>query len=190
VGERKGVHVYLWWIGGHAADHEMLGTLRRQTEQVFRVPARAWLGHDRPTDSFDPRRQQHSSTRILKWLIDTRPVQTTKVVGITDVDLFIPILTFVYGEAQLGGTAAVVSTARLQADNGFRPNGEMLTSRLTKECVHELGHTFGLLHCPQPACVMARSVTLAQVDAKEPELCHDCRIRYAEIRHQGHGHHE
>jgi archaemetzincin len=184
------VHVYLWWIGSGAADHDMLGTLRRQAEQVFQVPARAWLGHDRPADSFDPRRQQHSSTRILKWLIESRPAQSTKVVGITDVDLFIPILTFVYGEAQLGGAAAVVSMARLQSDNGFLPNGAQLASRLAKECIHELGHTFGLLHCQTPQCVMARSVTLVQVDAKAPDLCHDCRIRYGEIRHQGHGHHE
>jgi archaemetzincin len=188
--EHKGVHVYLWWIGGGAADHEMLGTLRRQTEQVFNVSARAWLGHDRPIDSFDPRRQQHSSTQILRWLIDSRPAPSTKVVGITDVDLFIPILTFVYGEAQLGGTAAVVSTARLTSDNGFRPSSEMLASRLVKECIHELGHTFGLLHCPLPRCVMARSVNLLQVDAKEPDLCHDCRIRYTESRQQGHEHHE
>ena len=52
-----------------------------------------------------------------------------------------------------------------------------------KECVHELGHTFGLLHCQPPTCVMARSVNLAQVDAKDPDLCHDCRIRYGELRH-------
>jgi len=184
------VNVYLWWIGSGAADHDLLGTLRRQTEHVFRVPARAWLGHDRPADSFDARRQQHSSTRILKWLIESRPAQSTKIVGITDVDLFIPILTFVYGEAQLGGTAAVVSTARLQSENGFRPNGSLLSLRLVKECIHELGHTFGLLHCQAPKCVMARSVTLGQVDTKDADLCHDCRIRYGEISQQGHGHHE
>jgi archaemetzincin len=184
------VDVYLWWIGGGAADHDLLGTVRRQAEHVFQVGARAWLGHARPPDSFDPRRQQHSSTRILKWLLDSRPAHAAKVVGITDVDLFIPILTFVYGEAQLGGTAAVVSTARLLADNGFRPDPGVLTSRLTKECIHELGHTFGLLHCPSAGCVMARSVNLVQVDAKDASLCHDCQIRYAEIRKQGHEHHE
>jgi archaemetzincin len=184
------VHVYLWWIGGGAADHELLGTVRHRTEDVFDVSVRAWLGHDRPSDSFDPRRQQHSSTRILKWLIESRPAQATKVVGVTDVDLFIPILTFVYGEAQLSGTAAVVSTARLQWDDTLRPNGNLLTSRLLKECIHELGHTFGLLHCASPGCVMARSVTLLQVDAKDSDLCHDCRVRYRELRHQGHGRHE
>lgn len=168
----------------------MLAALRRQTEQVFHVPARAWLGRDRPVDSFDARRQQHSSTRILKWLIESRPSHAVKVVGITDMDLFIPILTFVFGEAQLGGEAAVVSTARLSADTGFRPDPALLTSRTLKECIHELGHTFGLLHCSVPTCVMARSVNLAQVDAKQPDLCHDCQIRFQEIRQQGHRHHE
>lgn len=182
--------VYLWWIGGASADHELLGALRRQAEHVFHVSARAWLAHDRPTDAYDASRQQHSSTRVLKWLLESRPAHAAKVVGITDVDLFIPILTFVYGEAQLGGTAAVVSTARLLSDNGFRPDPVLLTSRLQKECLHELGHTFGLLHCSLPTCVMARSVTLAQVDTKAPALCHDCESRYAEIRKQGHEHHE
>ena len=184
------MHVYLWWIGLGAADHDLLGFVRRQAGHVFQVSARAWLGHDRPADSFDPQRQQHSSTRILKWLIESRPPDSTKLVGITDVDLFIPILTFVYGEAQLGGTAAVVSTARLRSDNGFRPNDGRLASRVMKECLHELGHTFGLLHCQSPTCVMARSVNLEQVDTKNPDLCHDCRSRYGELRQQGHGHHE
>lgn len=182
--------MYLWWIGTAPADHDLLGAVRHQAERVFRVTARAWLGHERPTDAFDARRQQHSSTRILKWLLETRPRQAAKVVGITDVDLFIPILTFVYGEAQLGGRAAVVSTARLASDDGFRPDPGLLTSRLAKECVHELGHTFGLIHCSTPACVMARSVNLVQVDAKDPSLCHDCQARYAELRKQGHEHHE
>jgi archaemetzincin len=184
------VDVYLWWIGGAAVDHDMLGALRRDVEVVFHVTARAWLHHARPIDSFDPRRQQHSSTRILKWLLESRPKLDAKVVGITDVDLFIPILTFVYGEAQLGGAAAVVSTARLTSDSGFRPDTELLAARLQKECLHELGHTFGLLHCPVPTCVMARSVNLVQVDAKAPALCHDCQLRYAEIRKQGHAYHE
>ncbi len=182
--------VFLWWIGAAAADHDLLGTVRRQAEDVYRVTARAWLGHDRPTDSYDPRRQQHSSTRILKWLLEAHPRQAHKVVGITDVDLFIPILTFVYGEAQLGGTAAVVSTARLAPENGFRLDRASLTTRLVKECLHELGHTFGLIHCPRPTCVMARSVNLVQVDAKEPVLCRDCHSRYAGLARQGHEHHE
>ncbi len=187
----NGVDVYLWWIGSAPADHGLLTAVRRATEEVFEVGTHILHGHDRPSDAYDPRRQQHSSTRILRWLLDRRPAHPGKVIGITDLDLFIPILTFVYGEAQLGGTAAVVSTARLVAESdGVRPDFDQLGARATKECVHELGHTFGLLHCPRPTCVMARSVNLVQVDAKHGALCHDCRTRYRELRKQGHHDHE
>lgn len=184
------VDVYLWWIGSATQDAPMLARLRAQTERVFDVSARLWHGHERPTDSFDPRRQQHSSSRILKWLLETRPRHESKIVGITDADLFIPILTFVYGEAQLGGSAAVVSTARLVPEGGFLAEVELVRARSVKETIHELGHTFGLIHCPRSECVMSRSVSLAQVDAKDVELCHDCRIRYAELKEQGHKRHE
>jgi len=183
------VDAYLWWIGAATADAALLDRLHAQTERVFGVSARTWHGHERPADSFDPKRQQHSSTRILKWLLETRPRHGAKIVGITDVDLFIPILTFVYGEAQLGGAAAVVSTARLAPDDGLPGGAELLRSRAVKEGIHEMGHTFGLIHCPNPVCVMARSVNLVQVDAKDSLLCHDCHVRYGELRAQGH-HHE
>ncbi|HSK10599.1 MAG TPA: archaemetzincin family Zn-dependent metalloprotease [Vicinamibacterales bacterium] len=184
------VEVFLWWIGAAAADEDLLASLRAQVERAYDVRARCWHGHERPTDSFDPRRQQHSSTRILKWLLETRPRYSGKIVGLTDADLFIPILTFVYGEAQLGGRAALVSTARLASDNGFRLDRSLVKDRVVKETVHELGHTFGLLHCERRVCVMSRSVNLVQVDAKDPRLCQDCRRRYLELREQGHHEHE
>jgi len=138
------------------------------------MPARLLHGRDRPADAFDPRRGQHSSTRILGWLAAACPPRIGKLLAVTDVDLFIPILTFVYGEAQLGGRAAVVSTARLQDGRG-PTRSPLFLSRLLKEAVHELGHTFSLLHCGQEGCVMSRSVNLTEVDAKGETLCDDCR---------------
>jgi archaemetzincin len=179
------IQVFLWWIGSAAADEDLLSAVRGQAEQTFSVGVRCWHGHERPSDSFDARRQQHSSTRILRWLLQARPRHPGKIVGLTDADLFIPILTFVYGEAQLGGRAAVVSTARLSSDSGFRLDRGLLKDRVVKETVHELGHTFGLIHCSRPSCVMARSVNLVQVDAKDPALCRDCGLRYAELREEG-----
>ena len=178
-------HVALWWIGAAAADAGVLEGVRAQAERAFAIPTRLLEAHEKPVDAFDPRRQQHSSTHMLKWLNTVRPKHARKILGITDVDLFIPILTFVYGEAQLGGTAAVVSTARLTAAD-IPPSGNgLLRARLMKECVHELGHTFGLIHCARPSCVMARSVNVVHVDAKDDLLYHDCWIRYRELQQQG-----
>ena len=178
-------NLIVWWIGASAGDLDLLEGVRAQAEQVYSVPVRLWTGHERPADAYDARRNQHSSTRILTWLNAARPRHARKILGITDVDLFIPILTFVYGEAQLDGPAAVVSTARLNPNGGPPYAAGLLRSRLIKECVHELGHTFGLIHCARTICVMSRSMNLVHVDAKNDLLCHDCWIRYRELQQRG-----
>lgn len=173
--------VHLWWIGADAADDTMLETVRRQVEDVFHLRARRYTNPDRPVHAFDARRGQHSSTQILRWLVE-REHPAGRVVAITDVDLFIPVLTYVYGEAQLGGRAAVVSTARLHADLDAIGNPSVRLARAVKETVHELGHTFGLLHCDTGSCVMSRSVSILDVDRKDTALCRDCRALYTEWR--------
>lgn len=177
--------VHIWWIGADAADDGLMEAVRARTAESFGVQARLYRHGDRPHQAFDPRRGQHSSTAILKWLVG-RAHPGSRTLAITDADLFIPVLTFVFGEAQLGGRAAVVSTARLIVEQG---GGPAVTERIVKECVHELGHTFGLLHCDTPGCVMTRSVTLIEVDAKAMTLCRACEARYRELR-QKDGHHE
>jgi archaemetzincin len=183
-------HIALSWIGAGAVDVSSLESLRAHAERVFAMRARIRHADDRPADAFDPRRQQHSAARILAWLSAARTEQACKILGITDVDLFVPVLTFVYGEAELGGAAAVVSTARLSAPDSPAGNGSAPRSRLIKECIHELGHAFGLLHCPLPSCVMSRSVSLMQIDSKDDVLCPDCGARYDESQRRGHESHD
>jgi archaemetzincin len=178
----------LWWIGAEAADGRLLSGVRLAVEQTLDRPVHMWHGRERPADAFDAKRQQHSSSKILHWLVERRPEQADKLLAITDVDLFIPILTFVYGEAQLGGLAALVSMARLTMD-GARNRG-LIATRLAKECVHELGHTFGLIHCSDAACVMSRSVTILHVDAKRLSLCDNCWTRYRELGGKGNPDHD
>jgi archaemetzincin len=159
----------LWWIGAGAGDGHLLEPVRRQIGQALGRPAHLLEDARRPVESFDPRRGQHSSGAILRWVAGLFP--SRRLLAVTDVDLFVPVLTFVFGEAQLGGHAALVSTARLMPDDG----PSLLRARLAKEAVHELGHTFGLTHCPDHGCAMARSATLFDVDRKSAWLCDDCR---------------
>jgi archaemetzincin len=102
------------------------------------------------------------------------------VLGFTDQDLFIPILTYVFGEAQLGGSAAVVSTARL-GEGTDRFGRRLLVERLAKEAVHEVGHAFGLVHCGHEHCVMSRSPAVREVDEKGGGLCAECRAQLEDL---------
>jgi archaemetzincin len=159
--------------------------VRLHLGRAFGRSVSLWHGAERPLEAFDPRRRQWSSTRILRWLLEVGP-RGGKVLGVTDVDLFIPILTFVFGEAQLDGGAAVVSTARL-ADPAELGDGRVVLERLAKESVHELGHAFGLTHCGTAGCVMGRSASVRDVDQKRAGLCQDCQTRLTEKRQMGAG---
>lgn len=127
-------------------------------------------------ETFDSYRRQYNSSRILVQLIQSPPSDALKVLGITEVDMFIPVLTFVFGEAQLDGIGAVVSLHRLNNKfYGLPEDNRLLTERLVKEAIHELGHTFGLVHCSNPACVLISSTYVEDIDQKTGELCAQCR---------------
>jgi len=163
------------WIGEAAPEPSLFGHVVRHVRKAFGAEVVEVKASGRPGHAFDPRRRQHASGEILRWLLPLAP-QGGKVLGITDRDLFIPILTYVFGEAQLGGAAAVVSTARLRDE--LEPTASrVLRERLAKEAVHELGHCFGLRHCRTSGCVMGRSSSVRDVDEKGQGLCPDCRAR-------------
>jgi archaemetzincin len=125
--------------------------------------------------SFSPDRHQHHATLVLAELLRGLPESESKIVGVTSVDLYIPVLTFVFGQSLLDGQGAVVSTHRLRNGYyGLREDEGLLLDRTVKETVHELGHTFGLVHCPDYGCVMHASTDVAGVDLKGAFFCSDC----------------
>ncbi|MFH1985768.1 MAG: peptidase M54 [Pseudomonadota bacterium] len=125
--------------------------------------------------AFDALRHQYHSTAILERLAASSPVHADKILGLTTVDLFIPILTHVFGEAQLGGRACVVSTCRLLLPASPLPGGSRY-QRISKEAIHELGHTFDLRHCRDPACVMHFCRSENDVDRKSSRFCRYCQV--------------
>ena len=132
----------------------------------------------------DHSRLQYNSTMLLRHLSAQwadKPVDDAdrssqrKILAVSSEDLFIPILTFVFGEAMLGGEAAVVSYHRLQNERyGLQADHDLLVDRLVKEAVHEIGHTFGLVHCLAPECVMRSSTDVEQIDMKSSGFCTNC----------------
>lgn len=126
--------------------------------------------------AYDDSRLQYNSTQLIRELLLRFPTSPNKIIGITSVDLFVPVLTYVFGEAQLDGTAAVVSTYRL--DNtvyGLEPDPVLFFQRSLTEIVHELGHTYGLYHCKNQECAMHSSTAVEDIDLKSAMLCDDCK---------------
>jgi len=126
--------------------------------------------------AFDEKREQYNSTLIINKIDALSDSQGFKIIALTEVDLFIPILTHVYGEAQLGGKACIVSLSRLSEDLGIDSRDQQLGERIVKEVYHELGHTFGLLHCKDRSCLMHYCRTIKDVDRKSHALCRYCKI--------------
>lgn len=132
-------------------------------------------GRPSPGGAFDHGRGQWSAIEFMKDLVASRPPSATRILGITSDDLFIPMLSFLFGQAQLNGAAALVSTARLRQEfYGLPSNRDLLMARVRKESLHEMGHTLGLIHCPDRSCAMCLSTNLEQVDTKFDRYCRVC----------------
>jgi archaemetzincin len=130
-----------------------------------------------PAVAYDPKREQYEAIHILRAVIEAAPKDAARVLGVVDADLFIPMLTFVFGQAQLKGKAALMSLSRLRQEYyGLPPNAQLYHKRIEKEAMHEVGHTFGLIHCTEKNCAMALSNSIQQVDGKLAEYCRSCAI--------------
>ena len=133
-----------------------------------------------PAFAFHPERRQYHSTQILGEMSRFSPPNCWRLLGITSLDLYMPILTFVFGEAQLTGRCALVSSHRLHQEfYGLPADDGAIRDRLLKEAVHELGHTLGLTHCEQYDCAMASSHSVEWIDIKSAAFCRQCDERAA-----------
>ena len=145
-------------------------------QSVFKYPVEIIPLLQDVSFAFDPGRNQYHSTSILEKLDEEAPGRAVKVLAVIEVDLFIPILTHVYGEAQIGGKASIISSYRLKEGlNPINPR-ETFSIRLIKEALHELGHTFSLLHCKDNACIMHYCRSISDVDRKSDQLCRYCKV--------------
>ncbi len=164
------IHLVPIYLPNHTT---VLAQLAPRLEQAFATSVVVRASRFDPEGAFDGSRGQYHATALLDLLLGEE--RDARVLGVAGVDLFIPILTYVFGEAQLEGTAAVVSTYRLDnAIYGLPKDDRLLLDRLTKEAVHELGHTFGLLHCRRSQCVMHSSTYAEDIDLKSARFCTSC----------------
>ncbi|SPF53269.1 Peptidase, zinc-dependent [Candidatus Sulfopaludibacter sp. SbA4] len=156
------------------ADREALTMVRERMAEEFSRPVRE-LELPGIEFAFDAGRGQFGSIPVLEMLARACPADALKLLAITGRDLFIPVLTFVYGQAQLGGRVGVMSLARLRQEfYGLPPSREVFLDRTSKEALHEAGHMFGLVHCADRGCAMALATNIRQIDLKRAMFCASC----------------
>jgi archaemetzincin len=165
---------YLYVAAIEEVELEALTAVTRRLESEFGIPVRTMeLGSIE--FAFDAVRRQYGSVPVLEMLLRHCPPDAHKLLAVTERDLFIPVLTFVFGQAQLGGRVGVVSLARLRQEfYGLAPNREIFLERAYKEALHETGHLFGLVHCAERKCAMSLATTVRRIDLKDDAFCAAC----------------
>jgi archaemetzincin len=156
------------------APEAVLAWVAAAVGRAFDLPVERVPPLPEPAGAYSSRRDQWEATEFLRLLL-TRGPAAGRVLGLTERDLFVPVLSFVYGQAQLQGRVAVVSLARLRPEfHGLPQDAAVLERRAATEAVHEIGHTFGLVHCPERRCPMSLSIDLTDLDGKAPSPCPGC----------------
>jgi len=152
----------------------VLRVLRR--DLVHRLAHAVWIAEVPldPRAAFDVRRRQYLATALMEMLLDPPPPPGVYRIAVTDVDLYLPVFTHVFGSAQIGGPVGVASLFRLRPEPGEPGGPALLRQRLLKEVLHEFGHALGLLHCRVPWCAMHPSRIPEEVDLKDAAFCPAC----------------
>jgi archaemetzincin len=158
-------------------DPELLGVISEALRKAFHCRTETHQEISIPLEAFDTKREQYHSNVTLKKVMSLKPDRYTRALGIADVDLFVPELNFVFGEADINsGVAAIISLTRLRQEfYGLNSDKNLFYLRSVKEAIHEIGHTYGLGHCQNPQCIMFFSNTIKDTDKKGPGFCNICR---------------
>ncbi len=133
------------------------------------------IGHAMPERAFNPSRGQYAADAALTSL---RPLSEGRILGITGLDLYRYICSCVFGLAELPGRLALISHHRPAQNTG----PITAQQRINKLALHELGHTWGLEHCPNRSCAMCFSATIEAVDQSQAAYCSDCHARLKGLR--------
>lgn len=157
-------------------ENDFLEMLADSVTREFEHPVIVREAHLDLSDFFDAARRQYNGNELLKIVDSIVYPDAVKKIALFGVDLFIPILTYIFGQAALGGQSGIASFYRLNNEfYGLQKDPLLLRERFIKEVLHETGHTFGLIHCYTPSCVMRSSTYVEDIDQKKSHLCINCR---------------
>jgi len=157
-------------------DKSITTSIANDIEQLFHYPVVVSECSFDLAEFYDAGRRQYNANQVMNLVSESVPYFTFKAIGIFRVDLFIPILTYIFGQAVLNGNIGIASIYRLRNElYGLPPNQLLMIERFRKVVIHELGHTFGLIHCQTTNCIMRSSTYVEDIDQKELRFCTACQ---------------
>lgn len=160
-------------------DKDFLEKIGEAVKNEFHCSVNLKEGRIDLSEFYDPTRRQYNGNNLLKLVDFMSFPDSLKTLGLFNVDLFIPILTFIFGQAFLNGRSGIASLYRFSNERyGMDADNQFLLDRCRKEVIHELGHTFGLIHCSNSTCVMRSSTYVEDIDQKTQHLCSKCREEF------------
>jgi archaemetzincin len=120
-------------------------------------------------------RQRYIADSLLVFLRKLNKDDTGKIIGITSKDISTrkdPHENWgILGLGSLRGEASVISTYR--AGKG-KVNEKDFTRRMITLALHELGHTYGLDHCPENTCLTKDAQGKMNLDDGD-SYCEKCK---------------
>ena len=156
-------------------DQDILEHIAQRISRLLGLSCRVLQGMDEIEYAYNEAKCQYNSKVILKRMLHNSQADTFRLLSVTNKDLYVPALKYVYGSAQIEGRCAIISLHRLCPSFYDQPfDVEILKSRSEKTALHELGHTFGLTHCRNRKCVMFSSTRIEDTDSKQSDYCPTC----------------
>lgn len=159
-------------------DPATIEVVRKPLEEIYRRRTDVGSSLPVPKYAYNPTREQYHSSAILKRVETSRDPAWEAAVGLTEADLFVPEVPFIFGEADRSTRSALISLRRLRPEAGPpETRRDILTRRFISEVIHQIGLIRGLAHCPNNRCVMYFASAVNEIDKRGSGLCANCRKR-------------
>ena len=95
-------------------EKNFLEKIAKDVVHEFHFPVNFEESHIDLSEFYDPTRRQYDGNGLLKKIDSLYSSQLIKKVGLFRVDLFIPILTYIFGQATFKGSTGIASLYRLR----------------------------------------------------------------------------